>query len=1295
MGNSTGRPTAGLRSHRWRYKYKTSTVSAGGRPVDILNDFYIPVLKRAHRYDRMAGYFRSTSLAVASQGFSALVGRNGHVRMIVGADLAPDDVRAILAGDSDRLTAQLNGQLADPQSWPESVTNGVELLAWMVTHGFLEVRVAFRVHGDLGEPLPYTSLDDGYVHEKWAVFADEQGQRMYVTGSLNESKTALTLNAENIDVHCDWWGEHDRQRVDDAEADFEVLWEDQHPHFRVLSLPEAVRMRLVQIGRQVDQPKEIDGSSAAPREVAPPSTRERLKFALIQDGPRLPNGRYVGIETAPVSPWPHQAVVAKRLVETWPFSYLLCDEVGLGKTIEGGLAIRALHLSGIVRRVLILAPRALTRQWQREMASKFLMSFGRAVTRFGIKHQYEFPYQEASPSHSLYSPDLAIVSTGLAARTERLADLEAAQEFDIVLLDEAHYARRKNPVRGARVNPQYGSLFQAVRDFLAKKTRCLWLATATPMQLDAVEVSDLLQLTDRVGQFQFDPTLMQQYYEILGKLVRNQTLKQTEWEFLRRAVGAVPKQDPLLWQFFQQAVIDGRIRVAVSQWLEHGRTPRGPDLKNMLRLIFAASPLSRTMLRHTRSLLNIYRERGQLGANLATRHILPVPRITFNHQESVAYQELEGYARELVKKIAECSDIENRNTVGFMLSFLRLRFASSLFAIRETLVRRCQRVEATLNHLMGEEAAVQPDFEAWLAAEDDDDDEVVSTVLKNRAPEDLLWERERLLKMLGTLQDVSGPSSKMQVLFSALEKRRVAGTGRIKQTVVFTRFYDTLMDIVNRLRQVDANILLGTYSGQGGQYTDPQTKRLVGVERDEVKHRFLRGEIDVLVCTDAAAEGLNLQTADLLVNYDLPWNPMKVEQRIGRIDRIGQRHEAIFVLNLCYADSAEQIVYDRLLNRLVEAGSIVGTQQISMLPVTLDEFQELAEGKLSEGELEQRAKERIKRFRQRTASMEIPPGDLYEIYTRLTDPASSAPLPVDLNGIWKTLSESRYLRDLGCLVDADRPLFTLMGVDAVVDKSILTVSRDCYETGVTGREGLLHFASYGDPCFDAVLDQVVSFELPSCIQRLTCSPKGVEAELVGYAVATFDTEGVRQVQLITSLAQAADLDIDEAAELTEEEVKPLAAQLCDLARKEFDPVVAVPRLARANRAAGHAQVALNYLLIAARLRSRAQFSDVGDQFWPLMKELEDLMEHREKIIVADIPAEPMRQIARYLLVDATIPQLGTEARLEVPGPLLHSSFDAGHRIADAMKVKKSELGTAAVLARLEREVERELKAIKR
>ena len=373
-------PTRNLKSYRWHYGYKTSAANPDGKPVSILHDFYIPALRLSVRYDRVAGYFRSSSLAAASQGFSGFSAAGGRMRLVVGADLAADDVAAILKGDQQRLSTALNSELEISASWPEDVKTGVELLAWMVAKGVLEVRVAVRVHGDSGVPMAFDDASDGYVHEKWAVFADGDGNRLYVSGSLNESRTALVHNAENIDVHADWWGEIERHRADEAEASFEAVWNDRLPYLRVLTLPEAVREKLVAVGQRLTKPIEIDGTSAVRPEVEPPSALERLKFAIIQDAPRMPGGRFVGMYTAPVEPWPHQEVVAHRLVETFPYSYLLCDEVGLGKTIEAGLAIRSLLLSGLARRVLIAPPASLTRQWQRELASKFLLSFKRALT---------------------------------------------------------------------------------------------------------------------------------------------------------------------------------------------------------------------------------------------------------------------------------------------------------------------------------------------------------------------------------------------------------------------------------------------------------------------------------------------------------------------------------------------------------------------------------------------------------------------------------------------------------------------------------------------------------------------------------------------------------------------------------------------------------------------------------------------------------------------------------------------------------------------------------------------------
>ncbi len=1285
-----------FKSRTWQYSYRTSSISSDDKPVDILHDFYIPVLRLSARYDRVAGYFRSTSLAAASQGFSAFTGSDGKMRLIVGADLAREDVKAILDGDSKRMESLLNDELGEPEDWPENVTHGVELLCWMVARGHLDVKVAFRVHRETGKPLRFGDTEDGYVHEKWAIFTDHFGNRIYISGSLNESRTSLILNAENIDVHADWWSEIERKRADDAHATFEAMWEDRSPFLRIFTLPEAIRQKLIKIGESVKQPTEIDGSLAYVPEVEPPAPLERLQFALIKDGPLLPGGRFVGLETAPIEPWPHQEIVARRLIETWPYSHLLCDEVGLGKTIEAGLAIRSLYLTGLIKRVLIVPPANLAQQWQREMASKFFLSFARALPGTPVRHEYIFPLDETRKNETLYAPDLIIVSGGLFRRKERQKELLGSDPFDIALIDEAHCARRKNPTRGLRTHPKFVDVYRTIRDHLLKKCKSLWMATATPMQLDWIEAFDLIHLTNRAGPFHADPTLTWAYYEALGDLVRGHDIKEDAWNFLRRAIILLRRHDWLLWSYLKSAVIDGRIRRATSHWLEKGRIPKGIDRKNIQRLLFLAAPVSRVMLRHTRPLLEIYRDKGKLGANLPRRKILTIPKIIMTPLEKEAYDNLETYCKELSKRISANSDKKKLVTsLGFYLSFLRLRFASSLFAIRETIKRRMEKVNLTLHHLL-DPARLDLDvdeMEVRIAEEEEEDDEkILQVLLKDRSVEDLSWEKEYLDNMLAGLQDISEKPSKMRELLKILDRRRISG-GRLKQTVIFTRFYDTLQDIVSHLRFIDPSMLIGTYSGKGGQFVDPQTKQLRNISREEIKRKFLRGEIDILVCTDAAAEGLNLQTSDLLINYDLPWNPMKVEQRIGRIDRIGQKHEQVHVLNLCYVDSAEQIVYERLLKRLAQAFDVLGFQQFSLLPVHREEFNDLAAGELTPEELEKRAKKRMTIQYQRMQNMEIPAQDLYEIYIRLSQKQDKSPPPVTLTSVWKALTNSKYLRDLGCVVSGEENAKTILiqGIEGITGKVHLTTDRSLYERGLSDSTDILGFASYGNPFFDAVLEEFEKYPLPNCVARLTEPIPGTDAEVVAYAVKCVRGNGSSETRLVTSYDQLEDLEIDESAVVNESDLELLRDKLRDLVKEEFKSIRIAERQIKINRCAGIAQHIMNLLIARSLLESQGQDHD---NFWDTIRKLDEICVERNKLMVTNLPVDILREIVNELLFEIDIPQVGGTTTETVPIALIRAALDAGCRIADSMKVKKSELTLGMVKARLDREIKKQRKVLK-
>ncbi|MDD3916533.1 MAG: hypothetical protein PHX00_05225 [Synergistaceae bacterium] len=107
----------GLKNYPWEFEYRTSAQTPDGRAVDILRDFYVPALERSVDYRRVAGYFTSSSLAAAAQGFSVFTSSGGRMRLIAGADIAPEDVAAVLVGEEERLSRLLAERLED-RSWP-------------------------------------------------------------------------------------------------------------------------------------------------------------------------------------------------------------------------------------------------------------------------------------------------------------------------------------------------------------------------------------------------------------------------------------------------------------------------------------------------------------------------------------------------------------------------------------------------------------------------------------------------------------------------------------------------------------------------------------------------------------------------------------------------------------------------------------------------------------------------------------------------------------------------------------------------------------------------------------------------------------------------------------------------------------------------------------------------------------------------------------------------------------------------------------------------------------------------
>ena len=1257
-----------FKTYNWQVNYSTSALNEDGRPTDILHDFYIPALKRAVRYDRVAGYFRSTSLAAASQGFTVFLANEGKMRLIVGADLQLQDVAAILKGNQQKLSEDLMKELENPEEWSQEVQNGVALLGHMVSNGYLEVKVAFRVSSDTSEPISADSTEDGYVHEKWLVMYDGNGNRIYGSGSLNESRTALSLNAENLDVNCDWEGNRDKKRTDIAESNFNDLWNNKNPHMVTMNIPDAVRDRLIRLKDMSGKPTEIDGTVF--RDVREPSTLEKLQFAVLKDAPKMPGGIYIGMYSAPVEPWPHQEIVSRRLVESWPYSYMLCDEVGLGKTIEAALAMRSLILSGRAKRVLIIAPKSLTDQWHRELATKAMLPFYKTKTKPGysgkLDHVRIYPEEADYSDNDMYSPSFNIISSGLVSRKERRKMLDSADSCDIILVDEAHYARRKNPREHSSGTPKYGNLYITLKDNVSEKADCLWLATATPMQIDPIEVYDLFRLAGRSGPYLADPTLSMEYFDMTGMVAKGEALNASQWSVLGQSFKQIEALDPFLWRILNETTVT-RKNEKVLDTLNY-KKPKNADVKYLKQPLFAASPLSRVMMRHSRKLLEIYRKNGELSSNLARRRVRPVCAIAFTPDEKVFYDHLEEYCRGLEEQVKK-NNPQSRQVMNFLLNFLQLRFASSLYAIQQTLIRRLKRVNQTLA-VGARQFDTQEELDEALSEMEDTDgvneeysegdlsDITLDALLKDRSVKDLKWEKDELTGMIDLLETMTETPSKIRVLLEEIELRRSGN--RVRQTVIFTRFYDSLKSIREYLSTRAPHLRVGVYSGEHAEWYSPDAGHDIGTSHEKIKELFLNGSIDILLCTDAAAEGLNLQTADLLINFDLGWNPMKVEQRIGRIDRIGQKYDVIEVMNMCYLGSTEEIVYGRLFERLSQAGFVVGTQQISMLPVTMEEFRELEDGKMTLDELERISKEKLRRQMESTESMEIPADEMYDMYKKQSRYMKQTAIPARIDDLKSAFLGSAFLKSLGTEEK-----------DGVVTIPVNDEIRGF--TGTFDREKTLEsvpFMTWGNSDIDNVLETMSrDVESSGCIRRISVERDNIE--YVGYAVAAMD-----RVRLVTSYSELEGININERYRITTEDEKRCTDELSARCASE-QAELSLRRMSRkTNREFADIHEKLLRCAAAGILR---QLEERGDT---KLTDVLRTLDNEPKAIYSVVLPNDFIGKDNKLLFPIINPML--RPQVNVTGLFLKSVTEMIKRSAGGIKKKKSEITTSEIIRRLER-----------
>lgn len=882
-----------LRHRTWRLKYTPDK-------CDLVEEFYIPALASAVRYDRLTGFFNARALTLAARGIVGLVHNKGRMRLVVGCTLEQPEIEAIREGEQLRDLVErhlANNPLNPPSS---SSSDALELLAWMVAQEHLDIKVAVPCDSRR-QPIPSA----GIFHEKAGVIRDGSGDRIAWNGSLNETAAGWTENWESINVYRSW--ESDHERVQQEEANFDRIWSDKASRLIVLDIPESLHRDLMRFLPEDDRPARLKRKPPPPADL-----RDRI-WSFIEQAPSLsPSGDAVAEETSAVSLWPHQAAALQRLFANWPPKLLIADEVGLGKTIQAGMLLRRAWLARRIRRVLILAPKAVLKQWQVELWEKFNLNWpiydGRKLT-FYPSPAVGTHRNRIVGRNEWHQERAVIASSHLVRRKDRARDLlRQAESWDLIVLDEAHHARRKGSGDLRRDRPNM--LLRLMRD-LKGRTDGLLLLTATPMQIHPIEVWDLLSLFDLPPEWTSAAFL--QFLEDISlsdpsDLARKRMAKM--FQSAEGAYGELDTQVAMRISKLSRLQTKRVLRALRSESSISLRRLSGAKLQAAIRVLSASSPIRRLISRHTRELLRRYVQDGLLDQPIATRRVKDC-FLKLSPDERAIYTAVEDYIATTYQRATS----KERSAVGFVMTIYRRRLASSFAALRSTLEKRLK--------------ALQSDRPSSLEGSEEDlpDDELLDEALdtdKQTRCEQLALQAEEAGSIESIVERVRRlpPDSKFKRLERVLASLREQGYG---QAMVFTQYTDTMDFLRERLR-ICPDLKLMCFSGRGGE-VPTHDGYWHAISREAAKRRFRGRAADVLLCTDAAAEGLNFQFCGALINYDMPWNPMRVEQRIGRLDRIGQKFQHIRIVNLHYRDTVEADVYKALRSRIGLFESVVGQLQ--------------------------------------------------------------------------------------------------------------------------------------------------------------------------------------------------------------------------------------------------------------------------------------------------------------------------------------------------------------------------------
>lgn len=620
-------------------------------------------------------------------------------------------------------------------------------------------------------------------------------------------------------------------------------------YYRVFWGGVAGTMNVPEVDLQLYQPAEtpienlLRGNLAGYQEFQRLITYQRL----LRDFP-LRNNIY-SFNASRTRFYPYQFKPLIKFLDSPSHRLLICDEVGLGKTIEAGLILIELQARQTVRRVLVVCPANLTQKWKLELERRFGEEF--RILQVSDFIEYLDKYEEELDRAKIKGI-ISLESIRTNKILERLESL--VPHFDLVIVDEAHHMRN------------FGRKQRKAGVHLSSSSTAMIMLTATPVHLGNENLFSLFNILDEEDF----PDL----WTADMRFSQNEPIVKAQI-----CLGQLPPKLSQAVEYLEEA--------KQMQWIKDN--PLADDILERLQNVSTTNKRQLVELQRDLAELNLLghiftrTRKREVHTNTAQRRAYAL-EVTISQQEREFYNAVTAFVKAESEK-----RVNNPLIQQWLLNMPQRRMASSIPAM----------VEYYRDHF-------------GFSYDDRPEDFVEATF----EPEEISSEadftvaRERLQSIVRGWA-VNSTDSKYDKFKSILEQlRKEEGPLKI---MVFAFFKGTLNYLARRLKADGFNTLLitGDIKPRKSGRRKNEDDRTAIIERFESDSKY-----EILLSSRVGSEGLDFQFCNTMFNYDLPWNPMEVEQRIGRLDRIGQESPVIRVYNFWIKDTIEERILRRLYERI-------------------------------------------------------------------------------------------------------------------------------------------------------------------------------------------------------------------------------------------------------------------------------------------------------------------------------------------------------------------------------------------